>query len=104
VKVILDENVPVQVRDFLADHQVTTVQREGWSGVKNGELLSLIDEVFDVMVLADKSLRYQQNLTGRKIAFVELPTNKLRILEGMASKILSAVNHAVPGSYAVVES
>jgi hypothetical protein len=51
-------------------------QREGRAGVENGDLLKLVDGVFDVMVLADKNLRYQQNLASRRIAFVELPRNR----------------------------
>jgi hypothetical protein len=59
VRVILDESVPIQTAQFLVDHDVTTVQREGWAGIENGDLLNLVDGRFDVMVLADKNLRYQ---------------------------------------------
>ena len=72
MRVILDENVPIQAGQFLKGHDVTTVQREGWAGIENGDLLNLVDGAFDVMVLADKNLRYQQNLAARRIAFVEL--------------------------------
>lgn len=54
--------------------------------------------VFDENV-ADKNLRYQQNLTGRSLAIVELPTNRLPILNAMTSEIVSAVISATPGSY-----
>jgi hypothetical protein len=64
VRVILDENGPIQTGQFLIGHEVTTVQREGWAGISNGDLLDLVDGAFDVMVLADKNLRYQQNLAS----------------------------------------
>ena len=85
-------------------HDVTTVQREGWAGIENGDLLNLVDGHFDVLVLADKNLRYQQNLSSRRIALVELPTNRRPLLERMAAKIAEAVNKASPGSYIHLES
>ena len=40
---------------------------------KNGDLLAAAeDAAFDVIVTSDKSIKYQQNLTNRKIALVVL--------------------------------
>jgi hypothetical protein len=103
VRVILDENVPIQTGQFLKDHDVTTVQRKGWAGVENGDLLKLVDGEFDVMVLADKNLRYQQNLLARRIAFVELPSNRWPVLQGLAPRIAEAVKSARPGGYTIIE-
>jgi hypothetical protein len=47
----------------------TTVGEAGWSGKENGELLALADASFDVVVI-DRNLRYQQNLTGHRIALL----------------------------------
>ncbi len=49
-------------------HDCVTVREAGFSGKKNGELLRLAEPTFDVLVTLDKGIRYQQNLTGRKIA------------------------------------
>jgi hypothetical protein len=40
VRVLLDENVPVDLAAELPGHEVFTVTRLGWSGLKNGELLT----------------------------------------------------------------
>jgi hypothetical protein len=80
------------------------VQREGWAGIENGDLLNLVDGRFDVMVLADKNLRYQQNLASRRIALVELPSNRWPILQKMAIQIAEAVNNARPGAYISLET
>jgi hypothetical protein len=103
VRVILDESVPIQTGQFLKEHNVTTVQGEGWAGVENGDLLNLVDGTFDVMVLADKNLRYQQNLATRRIAFVELPSNRWPVLQGLAHRIVDAVKNARPGGYTIIE-
>ncbi len=103
MKVIFDENVPGPLRQFLPGHEVVTVQELGWAGIGNGELVRLSDGRFDVLVLADKNLRYQQNLSGRRIALVELPTNRWPHLERIGGRINDAVDSATPGSYTLVE-
>jgi len=104
MRVILDENLPHALKKIISGHEVSTVQGEGWSGISNGELISKVDGVFDVFLTADKNLRYQQNLTERQIAIVELPTNRLPVLESIASKISEAVNHASDNAYFIVEA
>jgi hypothetical protein len=46
-----------------------------------------------------KNLRYQQNLAGRRIAIIELPTNDLKTLLANAAAIQSAVDAIQPGQY-----
>ena len=85
-KIILDENLPHPLRLQLRDHEIVTVQYQGWTGIQNGELLKLIDGSFDVFVTADKNLRYQQNLVGRRVAIVELPFVRLESLLPLLAK------------------
>ncbi len=103
MRVIFDENIPAPLRVSLAGHEVTTVQERGWSGIANGELIRRVDGIFDVLLLADKNLRYQQNLVARRIALVELPTNRWPFLQAIIPQIVEAVNLAKPGSYTVIE-
>jgi hypothetical protein len=81
---------------------VFTVQQLGLAGMANGNLLAQLEGRYEVFLTADKNLRYQQNLRGRSLAIVELPTNRLRILMTMTAEIESAVNFATAGSYAQV--
>lgn len=104
MKVLLDESVPVQVRRALTDHDVTTVSDLGWKGRKNGQLLSTAEQAgFEVLVLADKNLRYEQNLKAHNIAIVELWTNHRPTLEMNFSAIAAAVGKATPRAYIIVE-
>ena len=41
MRVLLDECVPRKLKRVLGDHEVVTVTENGWSGLKNGELLKL---------------------------------------------------------------
>ena len=74
--VIRDENLPHGLRRVLAPHPVTTVQQAGYAGMKNGKLLAALEGSYDVFLTGDKNLRYQQNLTVRRLAIIELPTNR----------------------------
>ena len=44
-------------------------------------------------------MRYQQNLTGRKIAIIELSTNKLRRIRAAAAMIQKTVASIQPGEF-----
>ena len=103
MRILLDENVPHPLMRFFAGHEISTVQDCGWRGVLNGELLRLAEDSFDVFVVADKNMRYQQNLDGRDIAIVELPTNRWPLLLPIAARIAEAVNNVSAGEYFIVE-
>jgi hypothetical protein len=103
MRIVLDENLPRPlVRIFGPSHQVETVQDLSLTGMANGALLARLEGNSDVFVTADKNLRYQQNLAGRSLAIVELPTNRLPVLGTMTAEIVSAVTSASPGSYTQV--
>ncbi|NBV23933.1 MAG: hypothetical protein EBS05_18695 [Proteobacteria bacterium] len=105
MRILLDECVPLQVRHALVTHEVTTAQRMGWGGISNGDLLDKADqEGFAVFIVADKNLRYQQNLTNRRVAILELWTNHRPTLENHFPEIRAAVERLVPGEYFVLEA
>jgi len=64
MRILLDESLPRRLKTEFVGHEVATVAERGWSGVKNGELLTLAAERFDVFVTADQNLQYQQNLAA----------------------------------------
>ena len=104
MKILLDECVPAQVRNALAGHDATTVQMQGWTGIKNGALLAEAEAAgFDLFILADKNLRYQQNLAARRMAILELWTNHRPTLERHFPLIHAAAESIQPGEYRVLE-
>jgi hypothetical protein len=103
VKILLDECVPWPLARHLTGHECIPVQRCGWAGIKNGELLRLAEPQFDLFLTSDQSLAYQQNLKGRRIAIVLLSTNKLRRLVSAVPKIQSVLASMQPGGYQSVE-
>jgi predicted nuclease of predicted toxin-antitoxin system len=91
MKILLDECVPWPMHRLLADHTCTSVQAQGWSGIRNGDLLQRAEGEFDLFITSDQNIRYQQNLTGRAIAILELSTNDLRRIESARSLIEDAI-------------
>jgi hypothetical protein len=65
---------------FLTDFEVTTVQELGWAGITNGALLQLAEDEFNVLITSDQNLKYQQNLTRRQLAILQLPTNQVPLV------------------------
>ena len=99
MRIILDENLPRPLSRIFPGHAVTTVQEEGLSGTPNGALIARLEGVFEVFVTADKNLRYQQNLSGRSLAILELPSNRLPVLRGLFPRITAAIESIAPGEY-----
>jgi len=58
----------------LTGHCVPIPSWLGWSNLENGDLLREAEGRFEVFVTTDQNLRYQQNLGGRQLAILVLPT------------------------------
>jgi hypothetical protein len=105
LRILFDKNVPVGVRRFLLKHEVRTVVEMQWpEQMENGELLKVAEQSgFDAMVTSDQNIRYQQNLTGRKLALVVLGSNIWPVVRDYGPSITAKVDAATPGSYAFIE-
>lgn len=62
MRILIDECVDWRISRGIAGHQVKTARQMGWSTKKNGELLALAEEYFDVFVTVDRNLSFQQNV------------------------------------------
>lgn len=58
---------------------------------------------FEVLVTTDKNLKYQQDLTGRRIAIVVLGRGRWTLVEPHVAEVVAAVSGATPGSFAAVD-
>jgi hypothetical protein len=66
----------------LGEHEVLTTRGMGWGGFSNGDLLSAARQGrFQVVIIADKNLRYQQDLSELGLSILELRTNHRPTLE-----------------------
>ena len=102
--VLFDHSTPAPLAPYLTGHTVMEARDRGWDRLSNGDLLTEAERAgFDVLLTADKNIRYQQNLRGRKIALVVLSTPRWPVVRLQIGKIVEVVNAATPGSYVEVE-
>ena len=99
MRILFDQGTPAPLRDSLSGHSVQTAYELGWSKLKNGELLTEAEKQFDLLVTADRHLRFQQNLAGRRLAILVLPTTNWPHLRTQTERIAATVNSLKPGQY-----
>jgi hypothetical protein len=99
VCIILDECLPRRLGLLLLGHNVTTVARAGWAGVKNGQLLDLIEGAYDAFITIDKNLPNQQHTDGLSFGIIMLRalSNRLEALEPLVPKIIDVLGVLEPG-------
>jgi hypothetical protein len=100
VKVLLDECVDRRFARDLIGHDVATVPRRGWAGIKNGDLLRLAEQEFDAFVTVDRKLSRQQDLTKFRIPVLLLRgrTNRLEDIHPLAAELLEKLPRAPAGA------
>jgi len=98
VKILLDENIPHALRRHLRNHETATSAYMGFGGCKNGALLKAAEDAgFDVLVTGDRSLEYERNLSGGRLAVVALSANSWNIVRHYTATIAAAVHGAKAG-------
>ena len=99
MRVLLDENLPLDLAVELAGHQVDTVIGLGWAGVTNGELLRRAQGRYDALVTMDRNIQYQQNLAAFSsgIVLVRAASNRMFHLRPLVPLILEALKTVAPG-------
>ena len=93
MRTLLDESLPIELRDELPQHSIRSVREMGWSALKNGELLRRAVGQFDVFLTADQNLQYQQNVENLPVAVAVLvaKSNRIQSLRPLIPDLLSAL-------------
>jgi uncharacterized protein DUF5615 len=106
VRVFLDECVDWRLMREIAGHEVNTARQMGWTAIKNGALLALASQQFDVFVTVDRNLAFQQNLEGLSIAVIVLRAQKNRLadLKPLVPDLMVAIEKAPAGTVSFVGS
>ena len=104
MKILCDNGTPNPIARSLVGHQVAFARQIGWHELKNGELLQQAEDAgYEMLLTSDKNLRYQQNLSGRRIAVLVLGNQQWPDVRLHLDRIVAAVNSATPGSYLEIE-
>ena len=99
MRVLFDQGTPAPLRRALAPHAISTAFELGWSNLENGDLLRAAEGRFEVFVTTDQNLQYQQNLGGRQLAILVLPTTNWLEIQRHQDEVAAAVNSIRPGEY-----
>ena len=99
LRVLLDECLPKKLKREFANCVVSTVSEMGWAGTKNGELMKVAEGHFDVFVIADQNLQYQQNLSYSYIGVIVLvaTNNRLETLAPLMPRINAIIQSIAAG-------
>ena len=99
MRILLDENLPVDLAPGLVGHEVATVTRLGWRGIKNSELLRRSQGHFDVLITMDRNLVSQQNIARFEVAVLVLwaRSNRMVHLRPLVPAILTTLKVVRPG-------
>jgi hypothetical protein len=104
MRILFDHVTPRGIARSLTGHIIARAKDQGWDTLSNGNLLTAAEQAgFDVLLTADKNMRYQQNFAGRRIALVVLSTPQWPLVRLHLESIAAVVNAATPGSYVEVE-
>jgi hypothetical protein len=104
MRVVFDICVPRPLRKHLPDHEIRTAQELGWDTLQNGDLIRAAEPLFEVPVTSDQNLKYQQNLSERKLAIVVLPTNYLPDVLRLAPKVAKVLAGIRAGDFIEIDA
>jgi hypothetical protein len=99
VRVLLDEQLPIDLAAALQGHSVDTVVGRGWTGITNGELLRRMGTEYEALVTMDRGIEFQQNLAAASVGvlIVRARSNRMIHLIPLVPAILEALPLIKPG-------
>ena len=99
MRILFDQGTPAPLRHPLAGRTTSTAYEMGWAKLENGDLLSAAEAAFEAFITTDQNLRCQQNLTGRRLAILVLPTTSWPMIQLHPPKVATVVNALRPGDF-----
>jgi hypothetical protein len=99
MKILFDHGTPAPLRPRLAGHEISTAYEMGWATLSNGDLLASAEKSFDAFITTDQNLRHEQNLAGRRLAILVLPTTSWREIQKHINQIADSVSALKPGDF-----
>lgn len=102
MKLLLDENLPHQIRLELPGHDCVTAAYMKWSGIENGELLRLAaDAGFDALITNDRGLEHERNLDALPLAVIVLlaKANTVEAIRPLYPRLLAALAQLKPREF-----
>lgn len=105
MRILFDHGTPVGLRALLGEHEISTAKTEGWDRLSNGSLLAAAESAgFELLLTTDRRIRYQQNISSRKISILVLVgCTKWAQVRIHRERVTGAVSVLASGQYVEVE-
>ena len=99
VRVLPDEQLPLDLAAMLEGHAAATVVGRGWAGAKNGDLHRRMHGEYDALLTMDQGIEFQQNIAALPfgVLLVLAPSNRMVHLQRLVPAILEALPGVRPG-------
>lgn len=93
MRILIDECLDWRLCRSLGEHDCSSVQKMGWSGLTNGALLEKAEQEFDVFLTGDRNLAFQQTLAKFDLAVVVLHAESIQFRHTLPliSKVLTVL-------------
>lgn len=100
MRILLDESLPVELASEIGLPDVKTVSQVGLKGLKNGDLLRRAESMgFAILITADQSMEFQQDLAGYTLGFIVLRarSNRMDHLRALMPAVRQSLQLLSPG-------
>jgi predicted nuclease of predicted toxin-antitoxin system len=99
MQILFDHNLPRKLRQHFPLHQVTLTKEMGWQQQSNGELLSLAQAEFDVLLTVDANIYHQQKVALYNIAVIVLRVydNSYESIVPLLPAVMKVLEEIQPG-------
>jgi predicted nuclease of predicted toxin-antitoxin system len=100
MRVLLDENMPLDFGDLLPQHVTSHLEGLGMKGTKNGALLALARQSYDVLITLDRGILFQHKHSGfdLSILVVRVINSKLETIRARSAEVEATLAELAPGS------
>ncbi|GCL60570.1 MULTISPECIES: DUF5615 family PIN-like protein [Microcystis] len=98
MRLLLDECIDRRLMREFTGYNIKTVPQMGWTGIKNGQLLGLASQEFDIFITVDNNLPFEQNLPQFNLAIIILQSQSNRLVP----KVLEVLATVTKGTATVV--
>ena len=100
MRILLDGCLPRELAGELIGHEVRTVQQQGWSGTRNGELLRRAAGSFAVFLTVDKRIGKSEQVPGDlTVVTIRAPSNRIQSLRPLVPQILASWKRSSLGDF-----
>lgn len=104
IRAVVDEVVPLDVVPMLSTALVAVDTFPGeWRSQGDGAVIaSAVERGYRWLITCDKRMAFQQNLSGRAISVLVLPSPQIFVIERIRDKLLTALCNPIAGHFVVL--